>query len=113
MQKSTKRETNEIYADLIQDFFNEENELPTRGISNGLVDYSLRCIRGVHKSKFLYMNLTPEGELIGSDPNDPSLTVFMENSNLDSKHIQIIPKNGGYYVKDLKSSTGTYIRQGN
>lgn len=110
--KQKETQDTEIYAELIEDIISNEKDLPTRNISNGLVDYSLRCIRGIHKSKFLYLNLTPEGELIGSNPNDPSLTVYMENSNLDSRHAQITPKNGGYYIKDLNSSTGTYIRQG-
>ena len=94
--KQKENQDTEIYAELIEDIISNEKDLPTRNISNGLVDYSL----------------TPEGELIGSNPNDPSLTVYMENSNLDSRHAQITPKNGGYYIKDLNSSTGTYIRQG-
>lgn len=51
--------------------------------------------------------------MIGGDPNDPALTLFMENSNLDNRHIQITPKNCNYYLKDLHSSTGSYTKQGN
>ena len=110
---SHKEEEDCVYAPLIETYIDTEKDIPARNISNGLVDYSLKCIKGIHKSNFLYLNLTTEGELIGSDPNDPNLTVFMENSNLDGRHIQILPKNGGYFLRDLSSSTGTYLKQGN
>jgi len=37
----------------------------------------------------------------------------MDNANLDKKHAQILPKHGTYYLKDLNSSTGTWVKQGN
>lgn len=102
-----------IFAETIDQILNRGEDIPTKDISNGLVDYSLRCLKGIHRGKFLYLNLTPEGEMIGGDPNDPALTLYMENSNLDNRHIQIISKNCCYYLKDLNSSTGTFTKQGN
>ena len=100
-------------AEILEEVLERGEDIPTKDISNGLVDYSLRCVKGIHRGKFLYMNLTPEGEMIGGDPNDPQLTLYMENSNLDDRHIQITPKNCCYYLKDLNSSTGSYTKQGN
>lgn len=34
-----------------------------------IVDYVLRCIKGIYNGKFIYLNLTLEGETFGSDPN--------------------------------------------
>ena len=39
--------------------------------------------------------------------------MYIENGNLDKMHAQINYKNGVYFLKDLKSSTGTWIKQGN
>ena len=32
---------------------------------------------------------------------------------MDKRHAQVIPKNGAYYLKDLNSSTGTWLKHGN
>ena len=112
-KSSTNIANNIIYAEEIDQILSRSEDISTKEVSNGLVDYSLKCLKGIHRGKFMYMNLTPDGEIIGGDPNDTSLTLFMENSNLDNRHVQISPKNCGYYLKDLNSSTGTYIKQGN
>ena len=61
---------------------------------------------------FIYINLTNDGELIGGDPNDEALTLYIEKANLDNKHIQITPRNSSYFIKDLATSTGTWVKQG-
>lgn len=65
---------------------------------------------GPHKNRFIYINLSPEGEIIGSD--DKEATLYVENANLQPKHCQITCKNGLYTVRDLNSQTGTWYRQG-
>jgi hypothetical protein len=104
---------NDTYAPEIDMRVNRGEDLPTRNISNGLIDYSLKCIKGYHKGKFMYLNLTPHGEIFGSDPDDPNLTMYIQNGNIDKKHCQINYKNGFYHLNDLNSSTGTWIRQSN
>lgn len=79
-------------------------------LTNGIIDYSLKCVTGPHKNSFIYINLTPEGEILGSD--DKEATLYVENANLQPKHCQITCKNGLYTVKDLNSQTGTWYRQG-
>ena len=110
----------EKYAEEISERINAEKETSTSKeqqgteyLSNEIMDYSLRCIKGPHKNRFVYINLTPEGEVIGGDPKDESLTLYIENSNLDDRHAQVFFKNGVYYAKDLGSSTGTWLKQGN
>lgn len=103
----------ETYAPLIEDLINQNKDIATINLHNGLIDYSLRCVKGTHKDNFVFLNLTPEGEVIGSDSEDKSITLFIENANLDKKHAQIIPKQGKYFLRDLNSSTGTWIQQGN
>lgn len=101
------------YAEDLENILKREDDVQIKDISNGLVDYSIRCLKGIHRGKFFYINLTAEGEIIGGDPNDTSLTLYMENSNLDNRHIQIVSLNCLYFLKDLNSSTGTYTKQGN
>ena len=47
------------------------NDIPTSAIYDHLKDYVLRCIKGPepYVGKSFYINLTDEGELIGSDPS--------------------------------------------
>ena len=98
------------FAENLEDIFKRDEDVQIKDVVNGLVDYSIRCLKGIHRGKFFYINLTPEGELIGGDPSDPSLSLFMENSNLDNRHIQINSLNCLYFLKDLNSSTGTYTK---
>ncbi len=67
----------------------------------------LRCIKGIFKGKFIYLNLTPEGETFGSDPNS-DLTMYIENAGLSDKHAEIKynPTTKKYILKDLNSKTG-------
>ena len=74
------------------------------------MDYCLKCTSGAHKNKFIFINLTPEGELIGS--SEEKATLFIENANLKEKHTQIIHSNGSYFVKDLSGTTGTWHKPG-
>lgn len=104
---------NDQYATEITKRIESTEDIPTCKISNGLIDYSLKCIKGYHKGKFLYLNMTPHGEVFGSDPENPDLTMYVENASLDKKHCQINYKNGIYNLRDLSSSTGTWIKQSN
>ena len=58
----------------------------------------------------MFINLTSEGEIIGSDPQDT--TLYIESDEINPKHASICWKNGGYFVKDLGSKIGTWHRQG-
>lgn len=75
------------YAEDLENILKRKEDVQIKDISNGLVDYSIRCLKGIHRGKFFFINLTSDGEIIGGDPNDPSLTLYMENSNLDNRHI--------------------------
>ena len=76
-------------------------------IEEKIVDFVLRCIKGIFKGKFIYLNLTPEGETFGSDPNS-DLTMYIENAGLSDKHAEIKynPTTKKYILKDLNSKTG-------
>jgi len=63
----------------------------------------LKCVKGGYAGKFIYMNLTPEGETIGSDPKNESLTLCIEGSGLSSQHCKIV------YQKDETSSIYRYV----
>lgn len=39
--------------------------------------------------------------------------MYIENGNLDKKHASINYRNGLYFLKDLNSSTGTWVKQSN
>lgn len=58
----------------------------------------------------MFINLTAEGELIGSDPQEA--TLYIESDELHPKHCLITCKNGAYFLKDLGSKMGTWHRQG-
>jgi len=77
-------------------------------LTNGIVDYCLKCTSGAHKNKFIFLSQLPEGEIIGS--SEEKATLFIENANLKEKHTQIIHNNGAYYAKDLSGTTGTWIK---
>lgn len=48
----------------------------------------LRCIEGPFAGNFIYINLTEEGEIIGSDPHSEN-TLFIENAGLSAQHVKI------------------------
>jgi len=50
---------------------------------DSVVDFVLRCTDGPYKGNFVYINLTQEGETIGSDPLN-SLVIL--DPNLDPFH---------------------------
>jgi hypothetical protein len=41
--------------------------IPTSEIKDYYPDYVLRCIKGYFKGRYIYLNLTPDGEVIGSE----------------------------------------------
>ena len=54
----------------------------------GAYDYSLRCINGLFKDKFAYINLGSEGEIIGSG-TEPDVTLTIEDESIEVKHAKI------------------------
>jgi len=76
-----------------------------------IVDYVFRCVKGIFSGKFIYINLTADGEVFGSDPN-ADLTLYVENGGLSPKHADIKYEYNEkkYYLKDLDSETGSLIR---
>ena len=53
-------------------------DIKSADLTNGIVDYSLKCINGAHKNRFIYINLTPEGEIIGNDLANPQVTLAVD-----------------------------------
>lgn len=87
-------------------------EVRSQDLVNGVIDYSLKCLNGSHKNKFIYINMTEDGEIIGSKPSE-RVTLSIENSGLDNEHFQILYREGIYYLKDLNSSSGTWLKFNN
>ena len=73
-----------------------------------MVDYVLRCIKGIFIGRFIYINLTEDGETFGSDP-DADLTMYIENSGLSPKHAEIKYENKKYNLRDTNSESGTWL----
>ena len=55
---------------------------------NDLYNYLLKCTDGIFEGKFFYINMTPDGELIGG-VGDPSITMHIENAQLSPSHCEI------------------------
>ena len=66
-------------------------------------------MKGIFGGKFIYINLTSDGEVFGSDPN-ADLTLYIENGGLSPKHadIKYDYNEKKYYLKDLDSETGFF-----
>lgn len=47
-----------------------------------MLDYTLRCVEGPFAGNFVYLNLTEDGELIGSDPE--TNTLYIENDGISA-----------------------------
>ncbi|CAG9310246.1 unnamed protein product [Blepharisma stoltei] len=74
-------------------------------------DLVLKCIDGKYKGRFIYVNPNSEGEKFGSgNPEVDGLTISIENVGLDTRHAKIEYSNGHYYLTDLGSSSGTWIK---
>ena len=99
-------------APLIDTLNTDGKEVSASDITNGVMDYSLKCISGPHKGKFAYINLTSDGEVIGDKDEDGQVTLAVPGANLDAKHAQIIYKSGSYILKDLSSTSGTWHKYG-
>lgn len=90
----------------------ESGQNSVSSLSNGIVDYSLKCLSGNHKGKFIYINQSHTGEIIGGNPELEEVTLGIREENLDSKHCQVVYRKGSYYIHDLDSSTGTWHKMG-
>jgi hypothetical protein len=54
--------------------------------------YLLRCTDGIFKGKFLFINVTPDGEVFGSgDPEqNQDITMYIESAGLSLRHASIV-----------------------
>jgi len=93
-------------APLIETFF--ETGERYLDIDIGVFDYVLRCIEGPYIGKTIYINSSPNGEVIGGAPgynqarNLEKLTLYIENSDLQTKHAHItLNHHCQYYIKDI------------
>jgi len=98
MPKETK------FVNLVEHRFDSEEK--TESIEDPIVDYVLRCIKGIFVGRFIFINLTEEGETFGSEA-EGDLTMYIENSGLSPKHAEIKYEGKKYYLKDLNSERGT------
>jgi hypothetical protein len=48
----------------------------------------LKCTEGIFEGKFFYINMTPEGEVIGS-VGDQTVSMHIENASLSPAHAEI------------------------
>lgn len=87
-------------------------EIKATDLTNGVIDYSLKSLEGSHKSRFIYVNMTEDGEVVGNAPS-PKVTLAVENAELDNQHAQVVYRSGTYYLRDLNSSSGTWLKFGN
>ena len=72
----------------------------------GVFDYSLRCVNGPFKDRFAYINLGPEGEIIGSGA-DPDVTLTIEDESVEAKHAKIVFTPEYQYVLTNASKSGS------
>lgn len=97
-------------ASTIEETMKTTQTIPISQVEEIIVDYVFRCIKGIYSGKFIYINLTPEGEVFGSDP-EADLTLYIENSGLSPKHadIKYDYNEKKYYLKDLESERGLRV----
>ncbi|CAD8151078.1 unnamed protein product [Paramecium octaurelia] len=65
---------------------NMEHDMSVSQIEDNGTDYVLRCIKGMYRGMFIYLNLVENGETIGSDE---SCTLQMEDCGLEKTHVKI------------------------
>lgn len=89
----------------------QSKDIASRTLTNGIIDYSLKCVSsGPHKHKFAYVNLTPEGEIIGSD--EEKATLCIDFAGLHGQQAHILSRSGIYFLKDLSGNkASTWHRQ--
>ena len=82
------------------------NDFAVQLLDDSGTDYVLRCMQGIYKGMFVYINLTENGEIIGSSVHD--CTLCLDDCDLLPKHCQIKyginnndQKKGGYYLKSF------------
>ncbi len=75
------------------------------------IKYTLHCIDGIYKNRFLYITTHVEGEIFGSgNAKTYGLTLQIEGAGLSSKHAQL--KFDGFKnfdVIDFGSENGTWM----
>lgn len=71
---------------------------------SSIKQYLLRCTEGIFKGKFLFINITPDGEIFGSgDPeHNQDITMYIESAGLSLRHAGIVytDANGSTFDED-------------
>ena len=98
---------NEYVAELLSDSKKLGDENLKSYFQNFRIDFVLRCQKGLYDGRFLYINLSEEGEKIGSDP-DLDLTLFAEKADLSPLHAEIHFNNLSkkYYLRNISNEEG-------
>lgn len=79
-------------------------------IDIGVYDFVMKCIEGPFAGKFIHLNTSPLGEVIGGaseydmTTNPERLTMYIENSGLIEKHVEIVFNSHCQYI--LKNYAG-------
>ena len=99
-------EDDQVYANLVWSSLYNFEDLP----QSEFYHFLLKCSDGLFKGKFLYINTSMEGEIIGGGDYN-SLTLHIEKANLSDKHwsIKFTPE-FKYILKDLDSTDGTWVK---
>lgn len=71
----------------------------------GAFDYSLRCINGPFRDRFAYINLGPEGEIIGSSTEE-DVTLTIEDESVEPRHAKIVFTPEYQYILSNLSAAG-------
>ena len=91
----------------INDTIKFGNDISMKSISNGIQDYVLKCISKQYKNRYVYINVSNDGDGIGNDDDN---TLCIKDVGLSSKHAHIQVRNGYYYLKDTSSFGGVWYR---
>ena len=75
-----RKQQDEDFAPLTKDIIQEGKDTHISELApNDIYNYLLKCTDGIFEGKFFYINMTPEGELIGG-VGDPSVSMHIENA---------------------------------
>lgn len=107
-----RKQLDEDFAPLTKEVISEGRDTHIGDLAqNDLYNYLLKCTDGMFEGKFFYINMTPEGELIGG-VGDPSITMHIENAQLSPSHCEIKFDTSSlqYKLQDASSIDGTWVK---
>lgn len=65
-----------------------------------MYDYTIKCVEGIYKDKFFFINTYKQGETIGSS-TEGDVSICIEKSDLAPMHTEIKLKEAyNYYIMD-------------